>query len=68
MTPPLGAGMRPGLAVDIAPTSASLIRIAVAARTPTAAGGVGFTIVPRGASTVMCSNMPWLSGIVLSWL
>ena len=44
--------MRPGLAVDSAPTSASLIRIAVAARTPTAAGGVGFHDRPaRGLDT-----------------
>ena len=52
MTPPLGAGMRPGLAVDSAPTSASLIRIAVAARTPTAAGGVRIHDRPaRGLDT-----------------
>ena len=68
MMPPLGAGMRRGSAWVIAPTMASLRRMAVALRIPTAAGGSGLTTVPRGASTVTCSNMPWLSGTVLSWL
>jgi hypothetical protein len=42
--------------------------MAVALRTPTAAGACGLTTVPAGAATVMFSNSPWFSGTPGSWL
>src|SRR5262249_54139299 len=61
--PELAAGMRPGRARTRAPRMVSAMRLMVAVRQLTGAGGRGVTIVPSGSTASAAPKQPPLLGI-----